>query len=191
MVNIVSLKPWFSKIEINILDKTDPSIYKFIYHMSLRSDYMGIVLDGSKDYSEIIKETCLFKNIFYNIRLTKLQEYEKLDITCKTDTLKFHYFCNEKDYNSLKTIPCLGVYLDKTIKDHITNVPINYGETIKRSTTQYSSIEEYIKLNDYTLFLDTEGFVYDDIHFLNKVSSILNDNVEIKLFDYIRKRVIV
>lgn len=167
----------------------NPNIYKFIYHASLRSDYLGIILDGSKHCNNFIKETLLFKDIFYNIEISSMLDYENIDIACKDDTHKFHYFCEESKYNNLKGIPCLAVYLTSSQINEQRFFPVNYGETIKRLVKPFSSIEEYIRVNDYTLFLDTEGNVYDNIYFINKVCNIFNDNIEVKLFDYIRKRV--
>lgn len=142
---------------------------------------------------EIIKETLLFKDIFYNIEISSVEDYESINLSCKGNTHKFHYFCEVSKYDNLKSIPCLGVYMSngKFSYSNVRESIINKGENLKRAMFKFSSIEDYIRLNDHTLFLDTEGNVYDNVLFINNVCNIFNDNIDIKLFDYIRKRVSV
>ena len=123
---IISLKPWYTKLHIKFTNTTtSDEFYKFVYHTCLRNDYTGIVIDEPYEADTFVKETYLFKNIFYNIQITYLSEYEELNIPGKTDTYKVHYFCNEIFYDQLKSsIPCLGVYFNKYSDTHLTNVPV-------------------------------------------------------------------
>lgn len=187
---IISLKPWYTKLHIKFTNTTtSDEFYKFVYHTCLRNDYTGIVIDEPYEADTFVKETYLFKNIFYNIQITYLSEYEELNIPSKTDTYKVHYFCNEIFYDQLKSsIPCLGVYFNKYSDTHLTNVPVNLGETYKRFKQEYNDIEDYIKYNDNTLYLDNDGNVYYRIDFKTKVCNIFTDNIDVKLFQFVLKK---
>lgn len=184
---MLSLKPWYSKIQIHFTEKPTDNFYKFIYHTCLRNDFTGIVIDEPSKCVDLIRETMLFKNIFYNIQIRTIDEYNNFPFNNKEDTFVYHYFCDETLYSSLKQIPCLGIYY--TDNHILTNVPVNTGELAKRRTNiRYTSIEEYLDCNDYTLFLDTEGYVYYNIEFKDKVCNIFNDNIEVKLFQFVLKK---
>ena len=181
---MLSLQPWYKKLHLKIVSKPSEDFYKFIYHTCLRNSYTGIIIDEPSKAEDIIKETLLFKNIFYNIQVSLISDYTNLNIPNKEDTSVFHYFCDLKYYKYLKdTIPTLGVYyLDINT---IHNIPTNTGEINKRLHLDYLDIGEYLDFNDYTLFLDTDGNVYFNIDFQDKVCNIYNDNIEIKLFQYV------
>ena len=183
-----ALEPWYKRIHLKFTSKPSIDLYKFIYHITLRNPYTGIIIDEPDKCADFIKETILFKNIFYNIQIKTIEEYHNLDIPSKNDLYIVHYFCNEKYYNNLKKIPSIGIYYDTSITNHIQNVPINDGEIIKRLHLKCDSIEDYLINNDYTLFLDTDGNVYDSISFKTKVCNVFTDNIEVKLFSFVLRK---
>lgn len=181
------LKPWYNKIHFKFINTfVKPDVYKFIYHSSLRNDYLGIIIDQPSKCEEFIKEVFLFKDVFFNIQISNLKEYEDLNIPCKYNQDKVHYFCNEMYYKDLKkNIPNLGAYLTKDLNTPRLDTIINYSETIKRAGCSYNTISEYLIANDYTLYLDSEGHVYYNIDFKNKVCNALVDNIEVNLFQFV------